>query len=581
MVETDKKHLITEEEAAPLAQSTEAVNETPQAESVSPTSNKEESVKPKEEKTPKAKKKNAAKPKEQKKVAASKEKRAKPKKAAPKKEAPKKKVTRPRKKRVLTPLQIKKQEAIRGYKRYEKVRKRYYGFLRRSNKNSKPTTDLYNILANKRAEVSGTTRHEVKKFNKDFIEQIERVIPSLETIVVSPHKFINEFAEIVQVEKARKITPRAVKFMAQNVQHISEVLDGGRIVPKKVLNVYVDDDLKIYENRFIMTLVKRLQVFIELRYKYIQEHGDTKNSDQISIKKEVKIGDTVFEFEGNIKMSVPSDDEGARESNNDLLERLALIRKRTSFLVNSPFMKEMAKAVPVADPIQQTNIIRLNYAYQDAYKLWMFINRYDELGISYTTTQAKVNFDEAYMERLDQLTMSAFLALETEHANIQPRDIKQKVIKPVIKPGQLDYDISDERFLEGGLPVVIKSRQETAEQKEARLKREAAREKARLKKEAARQKARERAALKKAREKERAAKRKEAERERARLRKEEAKRRQEEKNLERARKRAEKERIKAERRAYQAKLQDEARRLRLARQEVAKLAAKEKKEDGK
>lgn len=570
MVETDKKDLITEEEAAPLAQSTEAVNETPQAENVSATSKKEESVKPKEEKTPKAKKKTAAKPKEKKKVAASKEKKTKAKKATPKKEAPKKKAAKPRKKRVLTPLQIKKQEAIRGYKRYEKVRKRYYGFLRRSNKNSKPTTDLYNILANTRAEVSGTTRHEVKRFNKDFIEQIERVIPSLETIVVSPHKFINEFAEIVQVEKARKITPRAVKFMAQNVQHISEVLDGGRIVPKKVLNVYVDDDLKIYENRFIMTLVKRLQVFIELRYKYIQEHGDTKNSDQISIKKEVKIGDTTFEFEGNIKMSVPSDDEGARQSNSDLLERLALIRKRTSFLVNSPFMKEMAKAVPVADPIQQTNIIRLNYAYQDAYKLWMFINRYNELGISYTTTQAKVNFDEAYMERLDQLTMSAFLALETEHANIQPRDIKQKVIKPVIKPGQLDYDISDERFLEGGLPVVIKLRQETAEQKEARLK-----------KEAARQKARERAALKKAREKERAAKRKEAERERARLRKEEAKRRQEEKNLERARKRAEKERIKAERRAYQSKLQDEARRLRLARQEVAKLAAKEKKKDGK
>lgn len=565
MVETDNKDLISEEvKAAPETVEAPFKETSPQAEDLSPLPEKKESPEPKKETKSKTDKKNK-----------NEEVKAKPKATKDKAKA------KPRKKKVLTPLQISKQEAIKGYKRYEKVRKRYYGFLRRSNKNSKPTTDLYNILANTRAEVSGTTRHEVKRFNKDFIEQIERVIPSLETIVVSPHKFINEFAEIVQVEKARKITPRAVKFMAQNVQHISEVLDGGRIVPKKVLNVYVDDDLKIYENRFIMTLVKRLQVFIELRYKYIQEHGDTENSDQINIKKEVKIGDTIFEFEGKIKMRVPSDDEGARLSNNDLLERLALIRKRTAFLVNSPFMKEMAKAVPVADPIQQTNIIRLNYAYQDAYKLWMFINRYDELGISYTTTQAKVTFDEKYMERLDQLTMSAFLALETEHANIRPTNISQKVIKPIIKPGQLDYDISDERFLEGGLPVVIKTRQETAEQKEARLKREAAREKARLKKEAARQKAREKAALKKARERERALKKKEEARERARIKKEEARLRQEQKNLERARKRAEKERIKAERRAYQAKLQDEARRLRLARIEVAKLAAKEKKEHGK
>lgn len=579
MVETDNKDLISEEvKAAPETVEAPFKETSPQAEDLSPLPEKKESPQPKKER--KAKPKAKAEPKKETKPKTDKKKKNEEVKAKPKATKDKAKA-KPRKKRVLTPLQISKQEAIKGYKRYEKVRKRYYGFLRRSNKNSKPTTDLYNILANTRAEVSGTTRHEVKRFNKDFIEQIERVIPSLETIVVSPHKFINEFAEIVQVEKARKITPRAVKFMAQNVQHISEVLDGGRIVPKKVLNVYVDDDLKIYENRFIMTLVKRLQVFIELRYKYIQEHGDTENSDQINIKKEVKIGDTIFEFEGKIKMRVPSDDEGARLSNNDLLERLALIRKRTAFLVNSPFMKEMAKAVPVADPIQQTNIIRLNYAYQDAYKLWMFINRYDELGISYTTTQAKVTFDEKYMERLDQLTMSAFLALETEHANIRPTNISQKVIKPIIKPGQLDYDISDERFFEGGLPVVIKTRQETAEQKEARLKREAAREKARLKKEAARQKAREKAALKKARERERALKKKEEARERARIKKEEARLRQEQKNLERARKRAEKERIKAERRAYQAKLQDEARRLRLARIEVAKLAAKEKKEHGK
>ena len=104
--------------------------------------------------------------------------------------------------------------------------------------------------------------------------------------MVSPHKFINEFAEVVQVEKARRITPpRAVKHMAQNVQNISEVHEGGRVIPKKVLNVFVDDDVVIYENRFVMTLIKRLQVFIELRYKYIEEHGDTKNSDVFTIKK--------------------------------------------------------------------------------------------------------------------------------------------------------------------------------------------------------------------------------------------------------------------------------------------------------
>ncbi len=481
--------------------------------------------------------------------------------------------------RKLSPLQQQKLDAIRGYRQYEKVRNRYYSWLKRVVNNSKPTTDLYNTLANKKAEVSGITRNETKRFESDFIEEIERVIPSLEHIVVNPHKFISEFAEVVQVEKARRITPRAVKHMAQNVQNIAEVFDDGRIIPKRVLNVFVDDDLKIYENRFIMTLVRRLQIFIELRHKYIEDHGDTKNSDLITIKKEMKIGDMTFEFDGKVKMTIPSDDEGQRESNRDLLERLRSLRKRTMYLVSSPFMKEMVRAVPVADPIQQTNIIRLNYAYQDAYKLWLFINRYDELGITYTTTQAKVDFTDEYMQRLDQLTLNAFLSLETEHATIGPRNVKQKTIKPYVKAGQLDFDISDERFLEHGLPVKVSTRQETAEQKEARLKREAAREKARLKREAAKQKEKERKALLRARAKERAAKKKAAALERARIKRAEALERQKQKNLERARKRAEKERLLAERKAFQAKMADEARKLREARALIRKLAGERKKDE--
>lgn len=499
---------------------------------------------------------------------------------AKKAKKPTKKANETAAKKLKAELAAKKSAALAGYKRFERVRNRHLSFIKSTIRNSKPTTDLYHAIRNHKAEVSGFTRNEVKRFDGKFIEEIERVIPSLETIVVSPHKFINEFSEIVQVEKARKITPRAVKFMAQNTQFISEIRDDGVVVPKKVLNVFVDDDVKIYENRFIMTLVKRLQVFIELRYKYIKEHEDTKNSDQIEIKKEVMVDDVRFEFTGKMKMSVPSEDEGSRQSNNDLLERLASIRKRTLYLTTSPFMKEMAKAVPVADPIQQTNIIRLNYAYQDAYKLWMFINKYDELGISYTTTQAKVDFDETYMEQIDQLILNSLLTLRTEHGKIPANKITQRVLKPYIRPGKLDYDISDERFFEGGLPIKVTGRQETAEQLAARIKREEAREKAKLQREAKRQKDKERLALLRAREKEKAKEKKIKEREKAKERQAEAKRRQQEKNIERARVRAEKEKIKAERAAFQAKLREEARKLREARIAVAKLAEKEKLDDG-
>ncbi len=543
----EEKEVVSEEEVAE-----------PEIEVEAP-SKKKPSAKKGEAKKPKAKKTEAKK---------TEAKKAKVKKAEVKKaETPKKRVSR------LTPFQLQKQQAVKGHKRFNHVRAKYYVQVRNAVNKNQETLDLYTALANKKATITGITRNEVKKFHSEFIEEIEKVITSLETIVVSPHKFINEFAEVVQVEKARRITPRAVKHMAQNVQNISEVHEGGRVIPKKVLNVFVDDDVVIYENRFVMTLIKRLQVFIELRYKYIEEHGDTKNSDVFTIKKEATIGELNFEFEGTVKMSVPSEDEGNRQSNLDLLERLRSLRKRTSFLVNSTFMRDMSRAIPVGNPIQQTNIIRLNYAYQDAYKLWVFINRYDELGIAYTITQSKVDFTPEYLERLDQLTLSAFLALETDHTQLAPAGIKQRIIKPYVQAGQLDYDLSDERFYEAGLPVKVMGRAETAEQKEARLKREAAREKARQRRIDAKNKEKERQALLKARAKERAKLKKKSEAERARIRKLDAQERQKEKNLERDRKRREKERLVAERKIYQSKMQEEARKLREARLAISKLAS--------
>ena len=142
--------------------------------------------------------------------------------------------------------------------------------------------------------------------------------------------------------------------------------------------MFMDDELKIYENRFIMTLVRRLQAFIELRYKYISEHSDTRHSDIVKLTSEMKIDEVSYEFETKMRIVVPSDDDGKRHANADLLDRLLHIRKRITYLTTSRFMLEMRKVAPVSDPVQQTNIMRLNYEYQAAYRLWLLL-RYTRL----------------------------------------------------------------------------------------------------------------------------------------------------------------------------------------------------------
>ncbi len=462
--------------------------------------------------------------------------------------------------------QDKKKLTVESRKKLDEFRKKYFASLDQMVKDDKNFSLLNEAFQASKATYAGVSRRENKTYAPDFIVEIENAIASLEAIVNDPQKFIKENPMVVEVEKAKRITHHSIKHMAQHTENISSVGADGSVDPKKVLNMFIEDELKIYENRFIMTLVRRLQTFIELRHKYILEHSDTRNSDVISVKNEVKIGDVTYEAETRLKVVVPSDDEGHRDANQDLLNRLMMLRKRVLFLTTSRFMMAMRKAAPVSDPVLQTNIMRLNYDYQNAYKLWMFISRYDSLGIEYKFKETKVDFDEDYIQKLNYQALTSYLILQSDHKETPDEDTKLYYYKPKFSKINLDIDMTDERIFAKGNPFKVVNKKETEAQREAKLRRQKAAEQRRLKKAEEKQRLKE----EKARQKEEA-KRKAQEKKAA------AKRKAEEKKA----REAEKARLKAEKEAEKKRIEklkeEELKKLELAREEVAKLAQSRKK----
>lgn len=460
----------------------------------------------------------------------------------------------------------KKQLAVKHNEKLGELRKDYFAHLDHMVESDKNFSLLNEAFQKSKATYASIARRETKTYSPDFIVEIENSIASLEAIINDPHKFIKENPLVVEVEKAKRITHHSIKHMAQHTENISSVGSDGTVDPKKILNMFIEDELKIYENRFIMTLVRRLQTFIELRYKYITEHSDTRNSDVVTMTSEVKIGEVTYEMETKLKVVVPSDDDGHREANQDLLNRLLMLRKRTLFLTTSRFMLEMRKAAPVSDPVLQTNIMRLNYDYQNAYKLWSFISRYDVLGIEYKFKEVKNALDEEYLKRLNLQALTSYLTLDSDNKDIPGADSKLYYYKPKFAKINLDLDMTDERIFAKGNPFKINNNKETEAQIEAKLKRQQAAEARRLKKEEEKQKEKERKALAKI----------------------EAKKRAEQKRLEEKKKAAEKKarelekkRIKdleeAERKRMEKFKEEELKKLQLAREEVAKIAQSKKK----
>lgn len=476
-------------------------------------------------------------------------------------------------KQLLKTTALQKKVATKSFSQFAKAQKRYLARMEKVVSSHQDTQNLYNLFHNSRNSLTGLSRREFKRYHHDFIKEIEELVPSLESIVINPSKFIKETTENVQVEKAKRVSIRTVQYLAQNSQDVSDILDSGEVVPKRVLNVYTEDDLNIYENRFIMTLIKRLQIFIELRYQYIEEHGDTRNSDIITIQQKVKVMDATYEFEGKLKIMVPSDDEGYREVNQDLLNRLINLRKRISFLINSQFMKVMANMPFIQDPIQQTNIIRLNYLYNNAFKLWTYINRYNELGITYNVRESKVKFTQEYIDLINQLGLHSLFTLKTENARVSPNEVKKREVRPRISTALLDLDISDLRFTKTDLPFAVTLLKETPIQREARLKKERTRQLELARREALKEKRRLIALEKREKAKEAAKLRAEKAKERALAQKAAEVVRKAKIAEERKKRAAERARIIKERKDYENMLKNEALLLRQTREKVRKLAA--------
>ena len=393
-----------------------------------------------------------------------------------------------------------------------------------------------------------------KKIDVRWIEQIENCIVELDTIIRNPRRFIVQEEEIVPIEKARRITNESVRHLAQHTNLIARV-DGDRVTPNEILNVYREESFDIYENRFIYTLLGKVEEFVESRRKVLYGITDDEEVAELGMEGTFNNGseDVTYKLEISATNKTSMIDmDTSRMSIFARIDRLSHIIREFR---GSAFARSMRGSAPVRPPIMRTNVILKDPNFKKALVLWQFIETYHEVG--YT-----IDVINEYRE-LEQQQVFAFynaLALnyiclkkaadssdevDLEHKK-KRRQIKPKFVKNMIEEIVDDYDIYNTEIRRVYLDEIVKAakkrekqdaliaeaisnalkaekqaKQDAIKAEKERIAREKAEEKARI----ARQKAREEAARK--REEERIAREKKREadriaREKAKLEKEKA-----------------------------------------------------------
>lgn len=239
---------------------------------------------------------------------------------------------------------------------------------------------FYNLLENGSNYCQFTNAKLVKSIDPEWVEAIEEAIPSLHYAVTNPRKFIEEEREVVNVAMARNITTESVRHLLQHSDLIDEYREDGTVIPNRILNIFKEESINIYENRFICTLIAELQYFINKRFNVIFEVSKDEIETFFELQSRIDNYTEVVEYNLTVKIKEKQTDVNNEGENNNIFARIIKIHQQINMLAATEFVSMMKRYPAVMHPIIKTNVIGKNKDYIACHKLWNFIHNYDRVG---------------------------------------------------------------------------------------------------------------------------------------------------------------------------------------------------------
>ncbi len=239
---------------------------------------------------------------------------------------------------------------------------------------------FYNLLETGSNYCKFSNARLVKSIDEEWVTAIEEAMPSLHYVITHPRKFIEEDREVVNVAMARNITTESIRHLLQHSDLIDEYKEDGTVIPNRILNVYKEESLNIYENRFICTLVAELQYFVNKRFNLIFEASKDEVGTFFELQSRVDNYTEVIEYNLSVSIREKQTDVNNETENTNIFGRIIKIHQQINMLAATEFIGMMRRYPAVSHPIVKTNAIGKNKDYKACHKLWNFIHSYARVG---------------------------------------------------------------------------------------------------------------------------------------------------------------------------------------------------------
>ena len=341
---------------------------------------------------------------------------------------------------------------------------------------------LFTMIRAGENEINQTNQILRKVVDERWLSTIEEALDSINKIIENPRRMLKTNEEVVPVSLAKRISSESVRHLSQNTQLIASAEDG-EVNPIKILNVTVEDTYDLYENRFIYHLIQRLVRFIDKRTDVIFWSTGDEKRNKLTFSSHVD--DAYEQIDYKIEMTIKNLQSFAENDSDkmNVFMRIDRVRRMTMALKNSAFCELMHGCQQVRSPIQRTNLLMKDRDYRICYKLWQFLETYEEVGYSINVEESTLQFDEEYLFQLYSnfiMNYAVFKSiLEPDHRELTKelwKHHRQRIPKFIKKIEEMkvdDPDLPDVEirrvFIEEVTQAQLEAEAKYEEEKQARI----------------------------------------------------------------------------------------------------------------
>ena len=251
----------------------------------------------------------------------------------------------------------------------------------------------------------------IRAVDEKWVEAIENCLPALDEVTRNPSHFIEETEELLPIERTKKVTTRSIKHLCQHTGLISRI-EGDMVIPSKLLNVFRDESVMTYENKFVNTLLLRLFDFVTMRYEEAEEFGANRRKFVFSYTDKIEQGEEQGKTTVTTEIVAPSEEkEKTRFFQSDLWARVKKLNEVITDYRGSEFATQMGN-VSIRPPVVRTNAILKNKNLRQCLELWEFLEEYDESEAGVTTSEEEIFVSDEQKETAKRLLAQQYLVLK-------------------------------------------------------------------------------------------------------------------------------------------------------------------------